>query len=75
MRLDALIGLAEPGAPWLLGDRPCTLDAVAHAFVGCMLWKRIPSPMPAMIEARPMLMEWFARADVVVRARGPIASA
>jgi glutathione S-transferase len=71
-RLDALIELAEPGAAWLLGDRPCTLDAVAHAFVGCMLWKRLPTPMPAMIEARPKLMDWFSRADVVVRARGPI---
>jgi glutathione S-transferase len=74
-RLDALVELTEPDATWLLGDRPCTLDAVVHAFVGCMLWKRVPTPAAAMIEARPKLMEWFTRADVVVRARGPVASA
>jgi glutathione S-transferase len=72
-RFDALVEFIEPGATWLLGDRPCTLDAVVHAFVGCMLWKRVPTPAAAIIEARPKLMDWFARADVVVRARGPIA--
>lgn len=72
-QLDALLELAEPGATWLLGDRPCTLDAVVHAFVGGMLWKRVPTPAAAMIEARPRLMDWFARADAVVRARGPLA--
>ncbi|MFV8752249.1 Tom37 metaxin N-terminal-like domain-containing protein [Nannocystaceae bacterium ST9] len=72
-QLDALVELAEPGASWLLGERPCTLDAVAHAFLGGMLWARVPTPGRAMVEARPQLLDWYARADAVIRARGPIA--
>ena len=71
-RLDALVELAEPNAAWLLGDRPCTLDAVAHAFIAGMRWPRVPTPLAGLIEARPTLLEWFARADAVVRARGPL---
>ncbi len=47
--------------PFMLGDRPSTLDACAHAFLANILWPPVDSPIQRHARARPNLEAYCQR--------------
>lgn len=47
--------------PYMLGERPSTLDATAHAFLANLLWAPVDSPLRRHAQARPTLEAYCRR--------------
>jgi glutathione S-transferase len=62
-QLENLAILCEGGSPWLLGERPCTLDAVAHAFLAGIRWTRVATPLAERLAEHAALVRWLDHAD------------
>ena len=49
------------GKPYLMGEEPCSLDAVAYAFLANLLWAPVDSPIREAARARPTLEAYCLR--------------
>jgi len=47
--------------PFMLGERPTSLDATAHAFLANLLWAPVDSPIRRHAQARPTLEAYCQR--------------
>ncbi len=47
--------------PYLMGEEPCSLDAVAYAFLANLLWAPVDSPIREAARARPNLEAYCLR--------------
>jgi glutathione S-transferase len=62
-QLENLETLCDENGPWLLGERPCTLDAVAHAMLAGSRWPRVPTVLAGRLAAQPRLVRWLDHVD------------
>jgi glutathione S-transferase len=67
---DALAAILSDG-PFLLGDRPRTVDAVAFAFLNALLAFPVPSPARDHVAAVPALVAYEARVRAVAFPEDP----
>lgn len=58
--VDALVTLLGDG-PFLLGERPCSLDAVAYGFLAPMIYSELPTPTWSHARSQPTLRAWADR--------------
>ena len=47
--------------PWMLGDAPSSLDAIAYAFLANVLWAPLDTPLRRHAAARPTLQAYCER--------------